>query len=187
MEPEVFARGVENIGATLTPFDQSDFVDGRAYMNEGACYAFVLAWIRRQTEVATNRPLTGKTQTMEDVSWLSEQKHRGSLSESTQLFLRGNGLRGDGSIGFPDVDWHKLWFFLSARPGYYIVGVAPANGEGHAVGFDTTNGSAVMFEPNYGTVTFSSAQDMKLFFGKFWGKAYPDLARGVKALIERYV
>ncbi|WP_299820951.1 YopT-type cysteine protease domain-containing protein [uncultured Roseibium sp.] len=187
MEPEVFASGVENVGATLVPFDQSDLVERRPYMHEGACYAFVLAWIRRQREIASNRPVTGKTQTVEDVSWLSEQKNRGNISESSDLFLRGNGLRSDGAIGFRDVDWHKLWFFLSARPGYYIVGVAPAIGSGHAIGFDTTNGSAIMFEPNYGAVTFNSAQDMKRFFGQFWGKAYPDLARGVKATIQRYV
>lgn len=187
MDPDLFAAGVSAIGANLMPFDQANHVDKRPYMHEGACYAFCLAWICSQRRKVDNLPVVGKSQTMEDVSWLSEQKNRGSQKESTELFMRGNGLRPDGETGFKTVNWEKVWFFLSAQPAYYIVGAAPAGGSGHCLAFNTSNGAALMFDPNFGTVNFPDAATMKHFFSKFWPKAYPDLAHGVGAIVSRFV
>lgn len=186
MTPEKFKSGVDKIGATLRSFDQSDIVDKRVYMDAGACYAFCLVWIARLECKATARAVPNQDQVVEDVSWLSKEKHDGNLSSSSELYMRGNGLRPDGKTANLDVNWNKLWFFLSAQQGFYVLGATPAVGDGHAIGFSTRNGAAIMFDPNFGEVTFQTSDDMKNFFGAYWPRAYPNLARNVGGVIERF-
>ncbi len=182
---ERFALGVENVGASMTYFNQMDTYGKRVYMTKGVCRALSAYWLRAMKLKNSGSQVPDETQRTEEISWLAEQQHK--KNESVDMYLRANGLRPDGMIWFKtQVDWGKLRFFLAARPGYYLVGVdAQGNGEGHEIAFCTVN-TWKLFDPNYGIVTFQSQQTMHQFLTAYWGRAYPDLANG-SASIFRYV
>jgi hypothetical protein len=187
LSPEQFASGVESIGATLVAFDQTEQFGDRAYMGRGACRSISAVWLRNQKLQSAGTPRPGQDEQLEEISWLAEQQHLDNGLESVEILLGAAGLRRDATSFFKrQVNWDKLWFFLAAKPGYYLVGADPVGaGAGHEIAFDTRNGYK-LFDPNYGQVTFGSAQALKTFFGAYWGKAYPELTAGT-ASIFRYV
>ena len=185
LTPQQFRRGVENLGGRLVPFDQGDLVDHRVYLDEGACGAFSAIWIRNRKWRALGQQPPDADACMEEVSWIGEQVSQGRAAQVYDEFFAGNGLVRDGRSIWPNgaVDWDKLWFFLSAQQAYYFLGVLGAN-TGHAIAIDTNGGSFRLFDPNYGTARFPTAQAMKRFFGAYWLRAYPDLVG--RGFIDRY-
>ncbi len=185
LTPQQFRTGVQNLGGHHIPFDQGDLVDRRVYLDEGACGAFSAIWIRSRKLRALGQQPPDADACMEEVSWIGEQVSKGRAAAVYNEFFAGNGLRQDGMSSWPNgaVDWNRLWFFLSAQQAYYFLGVLGAN-TGHAIAVDTNAGAFRLFDPNYGTARFPSAQAMKTFFGAYWRRAYPDLVG--RGFISRY-
>lgn len=185
LTPQQFRTGVQKLGGHLTPFDQGELVDKRVYLDEGACGAFSAIWIRHRKLQALGHQQPDANACMEEVSWIGEQVSKGRAAEVYEEFFAGNGLKRDGRSVWPNgnIDWDKLWFFLSAQQAYYFLGVLGAN-TGHAIAVDTTGGGFRLFDPNYGAARFPNAPAMKTFFGAYWPKAYPDLMG--RGFIERY-
>ena len=185
LTPQQFQTGVQHLGGRHTPFDQSYWVDRRVYLDEGACGAFSAIWIRNKKLHSLGQQPPDADACMEEVSWIGEQVAQGRAGAVYDEFFGGNELRQDGKSSWPNgnVDWNKLWFFLSAQQAYYFLGVLGGN-SGHAIAIDTNGGSFRLFDPNYGTARFPTAQALKRFFGSYWPKAYPNLMG--RGFITRY-
>ncbi|MEA2343751.1 MAG: hypothetical protein QOF63_1920 [Thermoanaerobaculia bacterium] len=184
---EQFETGAENVGATVVRFDQTESFGTRAYMGRGGRRAISTVWLRNQKLLQSGTPRPNQDIQLEEISWLAEQQHKGKSWENTEIFLRSHALRPEGIFWFKNgVNWEKLWFFLCAKPGYYLVGFDdPGEGSGHEIAFCTVN-ALKMFDPNFGAATFPDSQSMKRLFFAYWPKAYPELAQS-PASIFRYV
>jgi len=184
LTPAEFQNGVEALHGLLVPFDQGLIVDGRVYLNQGACAAFAAVWIRNKKELAAGRAAPDAAACMEEVSWMEEQKHE--AGQVYTEFLVANGLRRDGAITWPttNINWQQLRFFLLAQQAFYFVGVLEPGAAGHAIAFDTSLGRFKLFDPNYGTASFPDSPSLIRFFGAYWPRAYPTLVG--HGLIERW-
>jgi len=189
LSQEAFARGTRRIGAQYVEYDQSRLTN-RAYMGRGVCRSLSIVWVRNQKLLSLNqrRPAWGGANgQLEEVSWLAEQQYAGNTMATAEAFLRSFGLRPDGMIYFPLlVDDARLWFFLRAIPGYFLLGRDdPGLGPGHEVAI-RTDGEFKLFDPNFGEVTFADVDDLQNFFTQYWPLAYPGLANGGGSIF-RYV
>lgn len=182
---EQFRNGVQNLDGQFIPFDQNDFVDRRAFQDNGACGAFAAVWIRNKKLQAEGQAAPSREVSLEEVSWLCEQRFKGD-GDVYKTFLEANGLKRDGAIAWsrPNIDWEKLWFFVKAQPAYYLIGVVGPD-DGHGIAINTTGGRNWLFDPNYGVAKFDSEQKLKKFFCAYWPRAYPDLKVG-RGIVERY-
>lgn len=184
LTPAEFRDSAEDLGGVVAPFDQGVIVDRRAYLHQGACAAFAAVWIRDKKELAAGRAAPDAATSMEEVSWMEEQKHKGN--QVYMDFFAANGLRRDGSIAWAttNINWQQLRFFLLAQQAFYFVGALEPGANGHAIAFDTNLGRFKLFDPNYGTASFPDSPSLIRFFGTYWLRAYPALVG--HGLIERW-
>lgn len=176
-----FRRGVEACGGEVRPWNQDGLVDGRVFMNRGACAQLAAVWIRNTKFRETGQQLPSRNEQFDEVSWMCEQKHYGR--DMIDVFFRGNGLRnGLGRIVFTrNFDIDKVAFFILSQPAYYLMGAVAD--DGHGIAFSTTVIPS-LFDANFGEARFHTLHGLDRFLKAYWVRAYPDL--NDRGFIDRY-
>lgn len=184
MEDHEFVNGVNAHQGELKAWNQDALVDGRAYMNSGACAQIAALWLRNEKLKAAGQKVPGARESTEEISWMCEQKNKGR--QVIDEFLQGNGLKPDsGRIKFTTrLNLDNVIFFVFAKPAYYIMGAINGQNSGHGIALNSTRPVPSLFDPNYGEARFHTREGFKGFLSWYWLEAYPDLNQ--QGFVMRY-
>ena len=165
-----------------------DFVDKRAFIDEGACLSICLQFMCGHAN-ADSDLLFSKKQYLETAQWLYEVEGA-ARGERVREYAQTYGFKESGEVkGSLLHDELYLWTFLEkwAARTYCLIGVKnTARTTGHAfLVFYST--SWMLFDPNYGLVEWPSFGSLAVSFKRILNNKYSDLGPYFSFWARRYI